>query len=381
MTGNLVARLVPMLAVQREERFNVFDVMRHGAHEKQLSNVFAWLLDDRASHKLGTRFQDIFVDAVNASLAEDDRIAPGVFSVRQERNTSADGQPMDIADLVLENASTAIVIENYFTSDGHGHSYEGYRAFGARGGRRSIVVMLCELEDRGALTGGWQEAAVVTYASLLTKLSVEIRSDPAYQRAYPEQCTFIDHMEQRFAKGQHVNDEHAIELIEVLCASGEAGRYGHRPIGDAAIAFGDQLAEEARHQFSESRDLLARVKARLRSYCRTTLVPQLNAELEVEAFSKVVSNWQGIYEWTLNLHGADDRTVRITFGPSAWNANEVESKFATRVPPNTADYTRVFVALVPNEIRQTAVSLQDVLHGLDPQDTRLSDEIVGLLRT
>src|SRR6476660_4514773 len=134
MNGKLVARLAPMLAVQREERFNVFDVMHHGAHEKQLSNVFAWFLDDRGTHKLGTRFQDIFVAAVNASLAHGDTIGPGTFSVRQERNTSENGQPMDIADLVLENASTTIVIENYFTSDGHGHSYEGYRAFGARDG-------------------------------------------------------------------------------------------------------------------------------------------------------------------------------------------------------------------------------------------------------
>src|SRR3954447_6045775 len=259
MTGDLVARLTPMLAVQREERFNVFDVMRHGAHEKQLSNVFAWLLDNRASHNLRTRFQDIFVAAVNASLQEGDKIAPATFSVRQERNTSEEGQPMDIADLVLENASTAIVIENYFISDGHGHSYEGYRAFGARGRRRSIVVMLCEVEDRSALTAGWQDAPVVTYASLLTQLAVEVRKDPVYRRSYPEQCTFIDHMERRFAKGRQMNDEHIIELIEVLCASGEAGRYGHRPIEDAAIAFGDQLAEEARHQFRESRNLLARV--------------------------------------------------------------------------------------------------------------------------
>src|SRR4029077_17449558 len=136
-------------------------------------------------------FQDIFLAAVNASLADGEKIAPGTFSVRQERNTSDDGQSMDIADLVLENASTAIVIENYFTSDGHGHSYEGYRAFGARGGRRSIVVMLCEMEDRSALTVGWQEAPVVTYAPLLTKLAVEVRNDSAYQRSYPEQCTFI----------------------------------------------------------------------------------------------------------------------------------------------------------------------------------------------
>jgi hypothetical protein len=188
-------------------------------------------------------------------------------------------------------------------------------------------------------------------------------------------------MQRRFAKGLRVNDEHMIELIEVLCSSGEAGRYGHRPIEDAAIAFGDQLAEEARHQFRESRGLLARVKGRLRSYCRTTLIPQLNAALGIETFSEVVSNWQGIFEWTLNVRGADGRTIRIIFGPSAWNANEVESKIANRVPLATADYTRLFVALVPDEIRQSAVSLRDVLNGFDPDDTRLCDEIIALLRT
>jgi hypothetical protein len=41
---HLLTVLAPMLTNRPQRRFNVFDVMHHGTHEKQLSNVFAWLL-------------------------------------------------------------------------------------------------------------------------------------------------------------------------------------------------------------------------------------------------------------------------------------------------------------------------------------------------
>ena len=49
----LVTRLLPVLANKPQEEFNVFDVMRYGGHERQLSDVFAWLLDAGGTHKLG----------------------------------------------------------------------------------------------------------------------------------------------------------------------------------------------------------------------------------------------------------------------------------------------------------------------------------------
>lgn len=40
----MVTDLVPSRSRSLAVQFNVFRVMHHGTHEKQLSNVFAWLL-------------------------------------------------------------------------------------------------------------------------------------------------------------------------------------------------------------------------------------------------------------------------------------------------------------------------------------------------
>jgi hypothetical protein len=58
----LVTALLPVLAKKPWEEFNVFNVMRYGGHEKQLSDVFAWLLDVNGTHKLGDAFLRIFID-------------------------------------------------------------------------------------------------------------------------------------------------------------------------------------------------------------------------------------------------------------------------------------------------------------------------------
>ena len=52
----LVTTLLPILAKRSEREFNVFTVMHHGTHEKQLSNVIAWLLDVDETHKCGDAF-------------------------------------------------------------------------------------------------------------------------------------------------------------------------------------------------------------------------------------------------------------------------------------------------------------------------------------
>jgi len=63
----LVTRLLPVLAKKPQEEFNVFDVMRYGGHERQLSDVFAWLLDADGTHKLGDAFLRIFIEVFPAT--------------------------------------------------------------------------------------------------------------------------------------------------------------------------------------------------------------------------------------------------------------------------------------------------------------------------
>jgi hypothetical protein len=162
VSDDLVTGLLPVLGRSLELGFNVFDVMHHGLHEKQISNVFRWLLDPEQTHNLGDRFLRIFIDELNRVSAGSEPLQHGSYLVRQEVNTSVGGAGADIADLVLESED-AVVVENYFTSDGHGHSYSGYLAFSVRDGKRGAVVLLCRDEDMSSQTLGWEEAAVLTY--------------------------------------------------------------------------------------------------------------------------------------------------------------------------------------------------------------------------
>ena len=66
----LVTGLLPVLAKKPQEEFNVFNVMRYGGHEKQLSDIFAWLLDANGTHKLGDEFLRIFIDEVNRGIRD-----------------------------------------------------------------------------------------------------------------------------------------------------------------------------------------------------------------------------------------------------------------------------------------------------------------------
>ncbi|MEI2641428.1 MAG: PD-(D/E)XK nuclease family protein [Candidatus Nanopelagicales bacterium] len=149
-------------------QFNVFDVMHHGTHEKQLSNVFGWLLDTQGTHHLEDRFLRIFIEEVNRDLPESGQFAATDYLVLQEVNTAlGTGQAPDISDLVLMNDEAVIVVENYYTSDGHGHNYAGYLSHSRRDGRQGAVVLLCEDYDSARQTQGWEEASVVTYGKLL----------------------------------------------------------------------------------------------------------------------------------------------------------------------------------------------------------------------
>jgi len=387
MHYQLVARLLPSLATRPEYEFNIFNVMHHGTHEKQISNVFGWLLDANGTHKLRGTFQRIFVDEVNDGRRDGEPPIPNdKYSVEQEVDTS-DSDKKDIADLVLigDETRTVLVVENYYISSGHGHGYEGYRSYGDRVGKRGVVVMLCEVADRDQLTCGWENAAVVTYANLLEKLFSHIESDAHYGRNYPDQYTFFRHIHKRFAKGRRMGDHELISFVDVMCASGESERFGVVPIELAKSDFGETLKEQAMARFDESRGLLQRVKERLKNYGQQVLKGQVNAALGSGFVTKVSANYAGIYQWTVNFTVAGEENesplgFQLKFGPSAWHANEKDKYWKKTVPAHVADYTSLFLTSSrTKEVRQSAVTLLEVLDGLSTDDCRLRDEIVQLI--
>lgn len=99
----MLTGLLPSLLTESVKRVNVFDVLHHGTHEKQLSNLFAWLLDEHGSHKLGNRFVTHFTAEVNSELRRlgEPPITSDSYIVTQEQNTAGEGSPADIADIVL----------------------------------------------------------------------------------------------------------------------------------------------------------------------------------------------------------------------------------------------------------------------------------------
>ena len=109
MSDDLVTQLLPTLSRSLEVGFNVFDVVRHGTHEKQISNVFRWLLEADGTHGLGERFANIFIAEVSQNLAATEPLEPGGYWVRQEVNIAEDSAGIDIADLVLESKSAALI--------------------------------------------------------------------------------------------------------------------------------------------------------------------------------------------------------------------------------------------------------------------------------
>ena len=118
------------------------------------------------------------------------------------------GHADDIADLVLESITTAIVVENYATSDGHGHSDNGYLTHG----KRSVVVLLCHEADRTLKTDDWQHALVVTYEQLLGRLITQLDHDRRYAVENEEQYAFISQMHRTFASNL---PRHARESMRV----------------------------------------------------------------------------------------------------------------------------------------------------------------------
>ncbi len=392
VSNDLIARLLPVLGRSLDVGFNVFDVMHHGSHEKQLSNVFRWIFEIGGTHNFEALGQQLFVELINDELVKLGRgselLPAGPYAVRQEVNTAEWGAAGDIADIVLESDSAVIVVENYGTSDGHGHGYERYLTFGQREGKLCVVVLLCGEADGALQVDGWQHAPVVTYERLLDRLVDRLGQKSGYAKGEAEQYAFISQMHRRFANGKvRMSDKEVLDFVVEMCATGEAKRYKEKDRDIAAEKFVSDLAQQARERFGEGRELLRRVKERLRSYGTGVLIQQLNGTLGEGFVKKASSTYQGIYEWTINLEtGAThdsfgDPGLQIKFGPSAWFANEQDSEWKQKVDPHAADYSCLFLTSTSNlEIRQSSVSLGEVLEGLAPGDTRLHDEIIALLQ-
>lgn len=392
MSDQLLQVLIPMLTDRPKRRFNVFEVMRHGTHEKQLSNVFAWLLDAEGTHGLGEAFQRIFLAEVNRRLRllGRDAIAEDSYGVRQEVNTSVPGEGEDIADIVLDGAQTTIVVENYFTSDGHGHGYRTYLGFGARQTGNSVVVLLCEHEIRSALADGWEQAPVVLYSMLMEELLAYVRQHRGYRDEHIEQYHFIENMHRHFTNRMAVsmNRDGLVSFVDAMCRGGEADVFGQTRSDEAARQLGDRLREEAIQRFGESRELLGKAKQILRSYCEATLREQVNDAMGAEVLGDIYAAWRGIYSWAVNFkslpadqatHGRDF-VVHLKFGPSAWDAlNRDRWKAAGIADP---DYTRIFVFDAGSDSAvQSEVSLTELIEGLATDDYRLRNEIVALLES
>lgn len=385
---DLVSAVLPVLQRSSEVRFNIFDVMHHGTHEKQLSNVFRWLLEPEGSHHLGNTFLRIFIEEVNAGLGGRTPFAAGEYLVLQEVNTAGE-QGQDIADLVLINDAAAIVVENYFTSDGHGHDYGTYDDY-SKCRRQHAVVLLCRDHDSSLQTMGWEEASVVTYGRLVDRLWNAVAGDRAYQREHPEPYSFIDQMHRKFVQGRgRVEDHQVLDFVVAMCATDQAGRYAEQRHGFAAERFANDVAEQARERFEEGRELLMRVKHRLTNFSAQVLRGQLNDTWGEGFVAGVSARYVGNYRWTVyfGLPRLDlppeakfgEAPLQLKFGPSAWFANERDPNWTVKVDPEAADYSRLFITWAKTrEIRQSVVTLQEVLDGLSPSDHRLHDEIVQL---
>jgi hypothetical protein len=386
MSG-FVTALLPALSRSLAEQFNVFRVMHHGTHEKQLSNVFAWLLSVDGTHQLGEAFQRIFLERVNAELPAEARLPSCGYRVVQEVNTNGgeeiagDDIGMDIADIVLSRDDAAVVIENYGTSDGHGHDYYRYLAHGAVAGRAAAVVLLCHRRQPHLQRDGWENAAVVTYAEVLSDLQAHLADNRSWCRRHPQQNFFIEQMVQHYVEGPAaVSIDDQVSFIKSMCETGESARYGYRPRDRAMQEFADLVAEHARRQFEESRQTLAAVKDGLRTFARSTLMKQVNEMLKDGRVVKVVTRFVGQWEWCVELQRADAHpTIFLEFGPTAVVENERVAE-----PLVAPDYARVFVTKRAaggdniGRIVQTDVGLVEVLSGLSPDDARLSNAVIAV---
>jgi hypothetical protein len=323
----------------------------------------------------------IFIAEVNRGLVGLEPLEPGGYWVRQEVNIAEASGGTDIADLVLGSKTTTLVIENYFTSDGHGHTYGEYLRYGERENRRGVVVMLCHQLDRSRLTNNWEKAAVVTYRSVLEPLQETVVADPKYRLEFHEPFSLINQMYRKFVKGRGpMEDRDVLDFVVAMCDTGEAARYAKNNMDQVAEQFASDLHEQARERFGEGRALLQRVKDRLKAFSSAVLRQQLNTATSRPLVRSVAANYVGRWRWevifNLETNDGPPDDIQLIFGPSAWHAQHESAANPIADP----DYSRLFIwHHSTKEFRQSAITLQEILDGLDREDTRLRDEILTLL--
>lgn len=379
----IVAALVPSMTTSLAARFNLFRVMHHGTHEKQLSNIFAWLLDAEGTHGLGEAFQELFVSQINHQLPDDKHLHTTGYTVAQEVDTSGVGDRVrDIADIVLSDSKASIVIENFESSDGHGHNYFRYLAHGALGDRRSVVVLLCVRREPYRLTDGWEKAILITYSDVLELLAQLVKGEPAWSTTHPEQLFFLSQLIDNFTESPRaMSHVEQVAFVSMMCQTGESRRFGQRPQERAAQEFADEVARHARQRFADGRQALGSLKRALKSYAQHTLSAQLNLALPEGPIVEVSTGFVGRWEWCVMLgRGAEYPDLFIEFGPTAVVEND-----RVRDPLGSPDYSKVFitrraatVAEGIDLIAQTDVGLEEVLGGLSSDDYRLRDALVAL---
>lgn len=382
--NHFVTSLVPSLSRSLAEQFNVFRVMHHGTHEKQLSNVFAWLLRADGTHEFGDTFQTIFMDRINTALPEGSVFPTSGYRVTQEVDTSGGAATgKDIADIVLMTAREGVVIENFGTSDGHEHDYYGYLAHGAQGGRRSVVVLLCIRRESERQTKGWEQAVVLTYAELLRDLHAHVKVDKKWRRDHPQQNFFINELVENFVEGPSaVNTADRIAFIKTMCETGESVRYRQRPQDAAAEQFAETLAQHAKQQFEDGRTTLASIKRYLRQYAERRLLQQVNDALGQETVVTVRANFVGQWEWYVRLLDASSNVVAaLVFGPTAAAYNEDVPD-----PVSDPDFSKVFILMrsadadPKQSLYQTNIGLDEVLAGFAPDDHRLAQAVIPIVQ-
>ena len=120
----------------------------------------------------------------------------------------------------------------------------------------------------------------------------------------------------------------------------------------------DDLRDQAKAQFDESRELLRRAKTAVRNHSDEVLRRQVNQGLGHEYITDVTAGFQGNYEWTVNFNatGESEAALQRKFGPSAWYANEKDGYWEETVPVGQADYSYLFITR-RKAIRQSVVTL------------------------
>ena len=114
---------------------------------------------------------------------------------------------------------------------------------------------------------------------------------------------------------------------------------------------------------------------------KSTLVAQVREEFAEGSPVEVNVRFQGQWEWCIELRrGVDHPSVFLVFGPTAVAVQE-------RVPRKLKqpDYSQVFATLQDkctggnSRIAHTGVDLREALEGLDSDDIRLRDSVLGIL--